>query len=129
MSEPIFYVDRSQIREGKLAELKAAMKELAAFVEANEPRLISYNFFLDEAAGLMTVVAVHPDCASMEFHMQVAGPAFRRFTDLISLTTIEVYGRVSDTLLNELRRKAQTLGNGTVIAHALHAGFARFGVP
>jgi hypothetical protein len=63
MSQPIFYIDTSSIREGKLGELQVAMKDLAAFVEASMPQLISYGFFLNEARTQMTVVAVHPNSA------------------------------------------------------------------
>jgi hypothetical protein len=103
------------------------MKELVEFVESNEPQLISYNFFLNEDGTRMIVVTVHPDSASLEFHMEVAGPAFRKFTDLITLSAIEVYGQVSDTLLKKLRQKAQMLGSRTVVVYKLYAGFARFG--
>jgi hypothetical protein len=48
MSEPILYVDTSEIREGKLEELKTAMNELVEFVETNEPGLIAYNVYLNE---------------------------------------------------------------------------------
>lgn len=41
MSEPIVYVDNSEIRDGKLEELKTALNELVEFVEANEPQLIA----------------------------------------------------------------------------------------
>jgi hypothetical protein len=75
----------------------------------------------------MTVVAIHPDSASMEFHMEVAGPMFRKFTEFINLSTIEVYGQVSDKVLNQLRQKAEMLGSGTVVVHTLYAGFVRFG--
>lgn len=125
MSEPVFYIDKSEIRHGKLDELKAAIIELADFVAANEPQLISYNFYFDEEGTRMTVVGVHPDSASMEFHMKVAGPAFRRFTEYINLSGIEVYGEVSDTLLKQLRQKAQMLGSGTVLVDRLYAGFSR----
>jgi hypothetical protein len=122
---PILYIDTSTIREGKLEELEAAMKHLAAFVEANVPQLISYGFFLDQDSTQMTVVAVHPDSASLEFHMDVGGDEFRQFADLIDLSRIEVYGVVSDAVLERLHRKARMLGGGTVAVHELHAGFAR----
>ena len=129
MSAPIVYIDTSAIRPGRLAEVKAAMKELAEFVEANEPQLISYEFYLSENATRMTVVAVHPDSESMEFHMKVAGPVFRKFADLIDLLRIDVYGPVTHQLLQQLQQKAQMLGNGTVVIHEKSAGFARFAVP
>jgi hypothetical protein len=34
----------------------------SAFVERHEPQLISYGFFIDEQAAMMTVVAVHEGC-------------------------------------------------------------------
>ena len=123
--QPIVYVDSSTIRDGKLEELKVAMKGLAAFVEANMPRLISYGFFLDREQRHMTVVAVHPDSASLKFHMDVGGAEFRKFADLIELSRIEVYGRVSDPVLERLHQKARMLGSGTVTVHELYAGFAR----
>ena len=125
MPRPIVYIDTSSIREGKLEELEAAMQHLAAFVEANVPQLISYGFFLNQDSTQMTVVAVHPDSASLEFHMDVGSDEFRKFADLIDLSRIEVYGAVSDAVLDRLHRKAQMLGSATVTVHELHAGFAR----
>ncbi len=125
MPQPIVYVDTSAIREGTLGELEMAMKNLAAFVEANVPQLISYGFFLDEGRTEMTVVAVHPDSASLEFHMDVGGAEFRKFADLIDLLRIQVYGRVSDAVLERLHDKARMLGKGTVTVHEFYAGFTR----
>jgi hypothetical protein len=127
MSQPIIYIDCSEIREGKLEELKTAMSELVGLVKANEPRLIAYNVYLAEDGARMTVVHVHPDSASLEFHMKVAGPSFPKFVEFIKLLTIDVYGEPGDNLVEQMRRKAQMLGNGTVLVHGLHAGFARFG--
>jgi hypothetical protein len=122
---PIVYLDTSTIRDGKLEELAAAAKHLAAFVEANVPQLISYGLFLDHGATQMTVVAVHPDSASLEFHMDACADEFRRFADLIDLSRIEVYGAVTDAVIERLHRKTRMLGSGTVAVHELHAGFAR----
>ena len=125
MAAPIIYVDTSRIREGKLEELEIAMRHLAAFVDANVPQLISYGFFLDEDRTRMTVVAVHRDSASLEFHMDTGAAEFRKFADLIDLSTIDVYGAVSDAVLERLHRKARMLGDATVAVHELFAGFAR----
>jgi len=47
MSEPIIYIDRSNIREGKLEEVKAALPRLVEFVDAHEPQLLAYGMYLD----------------------------------------------------------------------------------
>jgi hypothetical protein len=74
----------------------------------------------------MTVVAVHPDVASLELHLEVGGPEFRKLADLIELRRIEVYGRPSDRALQQLRQKAEMLGErADVLVHEPHAGFTR----
>jgi hypothetical protein len=95
------------------------------FIEAREPQLISYGFYIDENAGKMTVVAVHPDSASLEFHMDVGGTEFRKLGHLLTLTEIECYGRPSERALEQMRYKAAALGDGrTVVAIERFAGFA-----
>jgi hypothetical protein len=75
----------------------------------------------------MSVVAVHPDSASMEFHLEIGGPEFRKFAELIDLRSIDVYGSPSETVLKQLQQKAEMLGeNGRVLVHEVVSGFARF---
>jgi quinol monooxygenase YgiN len=128
MSDAIVYVDTSDVRDGALEELKAAMKELVDFVEANEPRLIAYNVYFSDDGTRMTVVHVHPDSASLEYHMEVAGPAFRQFVELVTLSSIHIYGEPSEKLLKQSHEKARLLGRGAVVVDAPQAGFSRFAV-
>ena len=125
MADTIVFVDSSEIREGKLEELRAAVGEMAAFVEANEPDPISYQVYFSDDGRRMTVVQIHPDSTSMERHMDVAGPIFARFADLLELRTVDVYGTPSERILEQLRRKAQLLGTATVQVHDFQSGFAR----
>jgi hypothetical protein len=126
MSELIVYIDRSEIIEGKLEELEVAISGLVEFVDVHEPQLISYRFFVDQDAGRLTVVAVHPDSASLEFHMEIARPEFRKMTEFVELTTIEIYGKPSEKALMQLRQKAEMLGEGRrVIVQEPLAGFSR----
>lgn len=126
MSSPILVVDSSDIREGKLREVKAGVEHLVAFVEANEAEPLAYDIYFDEAGTQMTVVQIHPDSASLERHLTMAGPVFRRFVHLLSLGRVDVYGRVSEAALEQMRGKAQLLGNAAVVVHELHSGFSRF---
>lgn len=54
MSESIVYIDRSEIVEGKLEVLKEGIQTLVDFVDAHEPQLISYGFFINDEATQMT---------------------------------------------------------------------------
>jgi hypothetical protein len=125
MSQPIVYVDTSEVRPGRLEELKTAMDDLARFVEANEPQLVAYNVYFSQEGTRMTVLHINPDSASLEFHMKVAGPKFPPIAEFIRMLAIDVYGRPADALVGRLREKAELLGSGTVRVHDLHAGFAR----
>jgi hypothetical protein len=127
MAQPLVYIDTSDVREGALEELKGAIRKLVEFVDANVPRLIAYNVYLSEDGTQMTVVHVHPDSASLEDHMEVGGPVFRKFADLITLSSIRVYGEPTEKAIRQLHDKAQSLGCDEVVVHGLHAGFSRFG--
>jgi hypothetical protein len=125
MSDVILYVDTSDVREGALEELKPAIKRLVDFVEANEPQLVAYNVYFTEDGSRMTVVSVHPDSASLEYHMRVAGPLFREFVELVTLSSIHIYGEPSEKVLQQSLEKARLLGRATVVVESLHAGFTR----
>jgi hypothetical protein len=125
MSDAILYVDASDVREGALEELKPAIERLVDFVAANEPRLIAYNVYFSEDGTRMTVASVHPDSASLEYHMEVAGPLFREFVELVTLSSISIYGEPSEKVLRQSQAKARLLGRAPVVVQSLHAGFTR----
>jgi len=84
------YIDHSDVRGGSLEELKAGVRRLVDLIDAREPQLISYGFYVDEAASKMTVVAVHPDSASLELHMDIGSGEFRKLAHMLTLTSIEL---------------------------------------
>ena len=73
----------------------------------------------------MTVVNVHPDSASLEYHMTVAGPLFRQMRELVTLSSIHLYGEPSEKVVKLSQEKAQLLGRGAVVVEPLFAGFTR----
>lgn len=126
MPEPLFYIDRSTIREGALDEVRRRVPELVEFIRGEEPQLVSYDFYIDGTGRKMTVVSLHPDSDSLRLHMEVGRSAFQKFADLIDLYSIEVYGQPSDEVLSLLEDKAAMLGEGgKVEVHGRHAGFLR----
>jgi quinol monooxygenase YgiN len=127
MSEILVYVDRSSVREGALEELRPAIAELAEFVQANVLRVLSYSVYFSDDGREMTVVHVHPDAASLDDHLEIAGPRFAPFRDLVTLSGITIYGRPSAQALRKLEEKLTLLGSGEVVVQTAHAGFSRPG--
>ena len=128
MADPIIYVDQSEIKKGKINEVKEAIKELSEFIETNEPQIIAYNVYITNDDTEMTVLHVHTDSASLETHMKIAGPKFSKFVNLIRLLRIDIYGSPSTELLEQLQAKAKLLGDASVQVYKYHAGFSRFGI-
>jgi hypothetical protein len=94
-------------------------------VETNEPRLIAFNIYADEDGNRISGVQVHPDTASMEFHMKVVGEHIRGAYDYIEKTeSIDVFGRPTDALLGMLRQAAP-LGTPLRVMPIHEAGFTR----
>ena len=118
----LIYVDTSDVRDGALAELKWAIEELAAYVGNAQRRMLAYSAFFCDDGRRMTVVHVHPDAASLDDFMTLAGSRFERFAELLALKAIDVYGQPTDDALRRLREKASLLGGNGVAVHALHAG-------
>lgn len=106
-----------------------AVSALVEFVEQREPRLLSYAFHIDPESSTMTVVAVHPDRTSLQLHLDVGGPEFRKVGEFIELRQIEVYGDPGPILRELLDQKARMLGReAQVVVRDRTAGFARLGL-
>jgi quinol monooxygenase YgiN len=121
----LIYVDRSEVREGRLDELRVAIAELAEFVATNEPQLLSYAAFVDPDGRHMTVTHIHREPDSLDRHLEIAGPRFARFADLVRLVRVDLYGAPSEAAIAALRQKTSLLGGATVEVHPLEAGFIR----
>jgi hypothetical protein len=88
MSAPFVYVGTWAIKEDKIEEARKYLADHCSMVETNEPRLIAFHMFLAEDGRSGSVVQVHPDAESMEFHMKVIaehlGDAFEYLDHVIS---------------------------------------------
>jgi hypothetical protein len=126
MSGPFIFIATNRLKEGKLKGERERVPELSDFIEANEPRLIAFNEYVNEDGTEVGVVQVHPDADSMEFHMGVvrerAGRAYAETVD--ATTSIQVYGTSSDAVLQMLRQQA---GSGVPLSVRPHhlGGFTR----
>src|SRR4029453_8711544 len=76
LSEMIIYIDRSVIQPGRFEELKTGISALVDFIDEREPQLLAYGFYFDEETEQMTVVAIHPNAASLERHLAIGGSEF-----------------------------------------------------
>ena len=85
MSGPLINVFTYTIKPGKQEEARKRIAELVDFVETNEPRMIAFHAYLDQDGKSLSIVQVHPDSASMEFHMQVNAKHFATAFDWLDV--------------------------------------------
>ena len=105
MTGPFLYIGTNTIKPGMLDTARTRLAELVDFVETNEPRMIAFHCYLDEEGSRLTIVQVHPDPESMEFHMQVNAKHFATAFDYLDATVNEqFYGTISDVLAAEVSK-------------------------
>ena len=106
---PFIFIGTHTIREGKLEDYKEGLQEFFDFVEANEPRLIAINFYVNDEGTELSVVQIHPDAASMEYHMQLLRERIQRSTGEFLITKdIQVYGPANDQVLEMMSQLARS---------------------
>src|SRR6478735_3771655 len=115
MSGPFIFIATNRLQPGKLDRERERVPQLVAFIEANEPRLIAFNEYLNDAGDEVTVVQVHPDAASMEAHMGIVAERARAaYAETLDATVrIQVFGHPSEEMLAALKQQA---GEGVEIA-------------
>jgi hypothetical protein len=105
MSGPLVYVGTYRIKPGKQEEARKRCAELVDFVETNVPRMIAFHLYLDEEGNTLSIVQVHPDSASMEYHMQVNAKHFATAFDWLDTSVSQQYfGPISDALAAEIAK-------------------------
>jgi hypothetical protein len=126
MAGPFIFIATNKLKAGKLEAERQRVPGLVDFIQANEPRLIAFNEYANEEETEVSVVQVHPDADSFEFHMGVVRErASRAYEETLDATTgIQVFGTPTETIFEMLRRAAGTGVQYTVKPHYL-GGFAR----
>jgi hypothetical protein len=126
MPGPFIFIATNRLRDGRFDAERQRVPELSRFIEANEPRLLAFNEHASEDHSEVAVVQVHPDAASMEFHMGVVGDRAREaYAQTLAATTgIQVFGTPTDNIRRMLRQQA---GSGLALSIYPHhlGGFTR----
>jgi quinol monooxygenase YgiN len=105
MSGPLICAFTYKIKPGKQEEARKRIAELVDFVEMNEPRMIAFHVYLDQEGNTLSIVQVHPDSASMEFHLEVNAKHFATAFDWLDTSIGQQYfGPISDALATELAK-------------------------
>jgi quinol monooxygenase YgiN len=112
MSQPFISIATLRIKKGKLDDFTRSYREVVETVKEHEPRIIAFHGFVNEDGTEMTIIQVHPDTASMDFHMQVLTDRLAEHVaralgpELIEPKQVEYYGTPSESALEMDRQVA-----------------------
>ena len=127
MAEPFIFIGTHRVREGKLEEFQRWFADfIAGIVEPSEPRLLSFQAYVDHAANEVTVVQVHPDAESMMYHMSLipdhVGAAYSEYLERES--TWQIYGIPRAGVLEMVQQLAGDATKSLTVQEPF-AGFTR----
>jgi hypothetical protein len=111
MAGPFIFISQSRIKGGRLDEFRKALREMAEFVEANEPRVIAFEAYLNDDSTEVTGVQIHPDGDSMAFHMQIAFEKIMEFDQYLDTQSVEVYGVPNEAVLGMMKQIGDQFGS------------------
>lgn len=130
MASPFMLVSNFTVKDGSLTSLRDYARSVTKLIQAKEPRVIAFHSFLSEDEGELSTVHLHPDVASMEFHMQVQRDnweeTFSRIATTLEGVRVDFYGaQPPESALETFRRAGSEIG----IKPTHLAGFTRSGTP
>ena len=130
MVEPLIFVTTLTLKEGKLEGFKHYSQEMGKFVEANEPRIIHFEQYINDDGTEVTGVQIHLDEDSMQFHMQVAAERMAQAYEFIdAIKSLHIYGTPSDAFVEQMKPSGSAMsasGQGfPMIVKSKFAGFNR----
>ncbi len=95
MPDHVVYIDRFEIRDGKLEDFERYANGMASFVEEQEPGALSFNYYLNEDGTAGTAVFVFSNADALDAHLNLASSRFQQGYELLSATEIELLGTPS----------------------------------
>ena len=110
MAEPIVFISRNRLAQGKRAEWAAAYAAAIEMIGSSKPRTAVFAAYLDQSGSVVSVVHVFPDAAAMTTHFEGSAERSGSVGDLITPLGFEVYGPAPPGAIDQLRRDATASG-------------------
>jgi quinol monooxygenase YgiN len=126
MTAPFIYIGTHTVKPGRLEQFQTWFADyIAATIEPNEPRLLSFAAYSHPDNNQVTIVQVHPDAESMVHHMKVITEHVAvAYTDFLEPGgSFDVYGTPSSGVLEKIATLGGTSEPPT--AQRPFAGFTR----
>jgi quinol monooxygenase YgiN len=103
MDEHVYWILETNVREGKLEDLKILMNEMVDATRAGEPGTLNYEWSISEDNGKCTLFERYADSAAAMKHIGSFGKNFAsRFMGCLEPKRFVVHGRPSEEVKKAL---------------------------
>jgi hypothetical protein len=127
MPDPIVFISRNRVVEGRLDQLREFMRLATPGLEAAKPRTVVFLMYLDAAGAELTIIHAFADADAADAHWEGADDRSKTAGAFIETLSFEVYGRPSDAVLDMLRAEAGRKGVPLRLDPDFAGGFLRPG--
>jgi hypothetical protein len=125
MTEPVVFVSRFRVKEGKLDGLKKEFRGVMQMLEAEKPRTTAQLAYLDDTGTKLSIVHVFADADTMDSHFEGAEERSKAAYEFMDPAGWEIYGTPSDAALQMMRQAATSAGVALTVQPEYLSGFLR----
>jgi hypothetical protein len=124
MSEPIVFIARQKVKEGKLEAYKQLVMDVVNFVEPNKPNTLVFLNYLSDNDSDVTQIQVYASAEAMEQHVQGLGEIAKKSYESMDVVSFEIYGNPSEETLTMMANLAKS-GVSVKISPQFNGGYLR----
>lgn len=124
MSEPIVFISRNKIKEGRTEEFKKHYQGSIQPIFEGKPATLAQLAYQEEESAEVTVVRLFPSAEALDLQIQGADERSRKTYELIEPTGFEIYGTPNPATLEKMKKIAG-LGISVRISPNYMGGFIR----
>ena len=120
MTDPILFISRNKVKEGRLDEFRKYYLDSIPPIEAGKPGTLVQLAYENDGGTEITVIRLFPDADAFDQQIQGADQRSKRTYEFIDPTSVEIYGTPNPYAMEMMRKVA---GSGiTVSIHPYFGG-------
>jgi len=124
MPEPIVFISRNKIKEGKTDEFRNHYRNSIPPIMAGKPGTLAQLAYENEEAAEVTIVRLFPSADALDLQIQGADERSRKTYTFIEPISIEIFGTPNPATL-EMMKKIAGSGVAVKISPNYMGGFIR----
>lgn len=113
MSEPIVFISRNKIKEGKADEFRNHYQDSIQLIFDSKPATYAQLGYVNEEVTEFTVIRLFPNADALDLQIQGADERSRKTYEFIEPTGIEIFGTPNPATLSTMKKIA---GSGITVS-------------